>query len=94
MSHQLTPVWSALARHLRRTEAMRDFALLAAIGALASFAILFTSRVAFDDVVHELSLSYASSAVGTDSPTSDLRLILQPYLSRVFSACRLGETGW
>lgn len=75
MSHQLTPVWSALARHLRRTEAMRDFALLAAIGALASFAILFTSRVAFDDVVHELSLSYASSAVGTDSPTSDLRLI-------------------
>lgn len=75
MSQQLTPLWSTLARHLRTTEAVRDLALLAAIGALASFAILFTSRVAFDDVVHELSLTYASSAVGADSTPSDLRLM-------------------
>lgn len=74
MRRQLAPVWSSLARHLRGSEILRDLALLTAIGALASFAILFVSRIAFDDTVHELSLTYSARHVGSDAAHGDLSL--------------------
>lgn len=54
--------WGTLARHLRVAAVARDLVLLAAIGALASFAMLFTSRVLFDNVAHELSLDYVGQS--------------------------------
>jgi hypothetical protein len=74
MTGQSRAAGLALARHLTRTEVARDFALLIAMGGLASFAVLFTSRVVFDNVVHELSLSYAARLDDASARTSDLRL--------------------
>lgn len=74
MTSRTLPACAALLRHVRCAELVRDLALLIAMGGLASFAILFTSRVVFDNVVHELSLSYAAWADGDAPGGSDLRL--------------------
>lgn len=74
MTHQLRPAWAALARHLSATAALRDLGLLAAMGALASFAILFTTRAAFDDTMHELGLRYEARMLGVPAAAGDLRL--------------------
>lgn len=76
MRRQLRPAWVSLGRHLRWVEVLRDLALLTAIGALASFAALFTSRILFDNVTHELSLNYTARLEGAQTPPADLRLLI------------------
>jgi hypothetical protein len=44
------------------------------MGALASFAILFTTRTAFDDTMHELGLRYEARMLGVPAAAGDLRL--------------------
>ena len=75
MRRQLRPAWVSLVRHVRWVEVLRDLALLTAIGALASFAVLFTSRVLFDNVTHELSLNYTARLEGSQTQPGDLRLL-------------------
>ncbi len=76
MRRQILPAWASLARHLRWVEVARDLALLTGIGALASFAALFTSRVLFDNLSHEISLNYASRIEGAQNPAGDLQLLM------------------
>lgn len=49
-----------LTRHLSAFELVRDLAVLVALGLLASFAVLFVSRVPFDNLLYETGLSYQS----------------------------------
>ncbi|WP_415104673.1 hypothetical protein [Micropruina sp.] len=53
-----------LVRHLSPLAILRDLAVLAALGLLAGFSVLFVSRVPFDNVVYESSLGYQSKAEG------------------------------
>lgn len=74
MKRQLMLSWAALARHLSASAALRDLGLLITLGALASFAILFTTRAVFDDTVHELGLRYQARMLGAPTAAGDLRL--------------------
>lgn len=76
MRRQILPTWAALTRHIRWVEVVRDLALLTGIGALASFAALFTSRVLFDNLSHEISLNYAARIEGARNPPGDLQLVM------------------
>lgn len=49
-----------LTRHLSAFELVRDLAVLVALGLLASFAVLFVSRVPFDNLLYEAGLGYQS----------------------------------
>ncbi len=49
-----------LTRHLSAFELARDLAVLVALGLLAGFAVLFVSRVPFDNLLYETGLHYES----------------------------------
>nr|WP_300145107.1 hypothetical protein [Propionicimonas sp.] len=53
-------VTRVLTRHLSAFELLRDLAVLVALGLLASFALLFVSRVPFDNLLYETGLGYQS----------------------------------
>lgn len=57
-------VFGVLARHLSPLALVRDLLVLAALGLLASFSILFVSRIPFDNFTYEMSLGYQAQSQG------------------------------
>ena len=72
---QVMASWRSLGLHLRPAELARDAVVLLALGGLASFAVLFTGRVVFDNLAHESSLTYDSVVVDGDAPDADVQLV-------------------
>lgn len=52
--------WEVLVRHTRVGELLRDLVVLAGLGTLSAFAVMFVSRVPYDNVTYESSLVYSA----------------------------------